>query len=385
MNVAFRIWTNGRLGLGNFICVVRQKRPFSCLVSTALLSSLASVLCAQEWLDLASKLSSSDASAIEQQLQSHPEDLKNREILITYYTLKGIKSKRLDQSLWLTKNHPEAVGDCPYAQIAEQDSPFDSMAAFEEAKALWLSYADSRTTDPRVLMSAGKFIWQFDPNLSERLLLQGRQLEPDNREWVLALTDLYGKGIFTDGRFRPQTPPSPARHNFALRARLVLKASKDPLIVGLAGLRLAPQDVEILRTRSQENVDLGEKLRRKAQQLAPSDPQWTIYLHDFESAKQDMARGEQPLPDFGRALPGTLVKQVKAEYPKSAKRAGVRDVVQLRILVGTSGRVIVVRPEDGPVELQFAAAEAVKQWVYKPFELNGSPVETWKEVAINFQ
>jgi len=277
------------------------------------------------------------------------------------------------------------VGDCPYAQIAEQDSPFDSMAAFEEAKALWLRYADSRTTDPRVLMSAGKFIWQFDPNLSERLLLQGRQLEPDNREWVLALTDLYGKGIFTDGRFRPQTPPSPARHNFALRAGLVLKASKDPLIVGLAGLRLAPQDVEILRTRSQENVDLGEKLLRKAQQLAPSDPQWTIYLHDFESAKQDMARGDRPLPDFGSALPGTLVKQVKAEYPESAKRAGVRDVVQLRILVGTSGRVIVVRPEDGPVELQFAAAQAVKQWVYKPFELNGSPVETWKEVAINFQ
>jgi hypothetical protein len=300
---------------------------------------LASVLCAQQWLDLASKLSSSDASAIEQQLQSHPEDLNKREILITYYTLKGIKSKRLEQSLWLTKNHPEAVGDCPYAQIAEQDSPFDSMAAFEEAKALWLTYADSRTTDPRVLMSAGKFIWQFDPNLSERLLLQGRQLEPDNREWVLALTDLYGKGIFTDGRFRPQTPPSPARHNFALRARLVLKASKDPLIVGLAGLR----------------------------------------------AKQGMVRGDRPLSDFGRALPGTLVKWVKAEYPESAKRAGVRDVVQLRILVGTSGRVIVVRPEDGPVELQFAAAEAVKPWVYKPFELNGSPVETWKEVAINFQ
>jgi TonB family protein len=334
--------------------------------------------------DYEAKLSASAVDALELRVQNYPDDLKSREILITYYTLKAVKSKRLQHALWLIRNHPEAVIDCPDARLSEQDSPLDSMAAFDEAKTLWLSYADSRTRDARVLMSAAGFISQFDPNLSERLLLQGQQLDPGDHEWILAWSDLYGKAIFTDGRFRPQTPPSPARHNFALRARLVLAASKDASIVGLAGLRLAPQDVEILRTRSQQDTQLGEKLLRRAHELAPADPQWTIYLHQYELAKQNMAEGEQPSPDFGSAPPGTLVKRVKAEYPESAKIRGVTGVVRLKILVGTTGRVIVVRPEDGPMELQAAAAEAVKQWIYKPFEVGGSPVEGWTEVAVEF-
>jgi hypothetical protein len=273
----------------------------------------------------------------------------------------------------LIKDHPEAVIDCPYAQLSEQDSPLDSMAAFEQAKDLWLHYADSRTTEPQVLLSAGRFIWQFDPNLAERVLLQGQQLDPKNRQWELALSDLYGKGIFTDGPFRPQTPPSAARHRFAVRAPLVLAASQDPLLVGLAGLRLAPQDVEVVRTRSPEDLVLGEQLLHKAQQLAPADPQWGMYLRDFASAKQEMARGEEAAPDFGSAPPGTLVRRVKPDYPESARSSAITGIVELRILVGVSGRVIVARPEEGPLELQAAATEAVKHWIYKPFEFDGSP------------
>ena len=334
--------------------------------------------------DSALKLSSSEIKALEQRAQSNPNDVNALKVLITYYTLKETKIKRLQYALKLIKDHPEVVIDCPYAQLSEQGSPLDSMAAFEQAKALWLSYADSRTTEPRVLISAALFIWQFDPNLAERLLLQGQQLDPDNRQWKLALSDLYGKGIFTDGRFRPETPPSSARHNFAVRARLVLAAAKDPLIVGLAGLRLAPQDVEIVRTRSPEDLLLGEQLLRKAQQLAPADPQWGMYLKDFEAAKQEMARGEQPTPDLGSAPSGTLVVRVKPNYPESARRSGITGVVQLRILIGVSGRVIVARPEEGPLELQAAAMEAVKHWIYKPFEFNGSPVEMWRAVAVTF-
>lgn len=332
----------------------------------------------------ASKLSSSEVRALELKAESDPNDLNAQEVLVTYYTLHEIKAKRLEYALKLIKNHPEAVIDCPYAQLSEQDSPIDSMAGFEQAKRLWLSYADSRTTEPQVLISAGLFIWQFDPNLAERLLLQGRELDPDNRQWKLALSDLYGKGIFMDGRFRPQTPPSPARHNFAIRARLVLAASKDPMIVGLAGLRLAPQDVEIVRTRSPEDLVLGEQLLRKAQKLAPADPQWGVYLKEFEAAKEEMAGGEPPPPDFGNAAPGTLVRRVRAEYPESAKKSGVTGVVQLRILVGVSGRVIVARPEEGPLELQAAAVDAVKRWIFKPFEFNGSPVEMWRAAAVSF-
>lgn len=46
--------------------------------------------------------------------------------------------------------------------------------------------------------------------------------------------------------------------------------------------------------------------------------------------------------------------------------------------------MIVVRPEEGPLELQAAAMAAVKHWVYKPFEFKGSPVEMWRAVAMSF-
>lgn len=343
-----------------------------------------SALAAQDLSDSATKLSPEEVVAMEQSLRKNPDDLKGREMLITYYTLKVDKAKRLEHSLWLAKNHPEAVGDCPSAKIAEADSPLDSLASFEEARTIWLHHAESRTTEPRVLMNAASFILQFDPNLSERLLLQGRELEPKNRQWDIALADLYGKGIFTDGRFRPQTPPSPARHAFALRARIVVEATNNPWIAGLAGIRLAPQDVTILRTRSTENMELGEKLLHKARDLAPKDPQWEIYLRDFESARRELALPERPAPNFGDAPPGTLVRRVAPEYPESARRAGIAGLVQLRILVGTTGRVIVVRPVDGPLELQSAAAAAVKQWIFKPFSIDGTPAETWREVGITF-
>lgn len=344
----------------------------------------ASILSAQDLTETASKISLLQVASLEQNVASNPDDLKSRELLITYYTLKGDKTRRLEHSLWLARNHPEAVDECPDARIAERDSPLDSMASFELARAIWLRHAETRTTEPRVLMNAALFISQFDPNLSERLLLQGRELQPKNREWDVRLADLYGKGIFTDGRFRPQTPPSPERHAFAVRARLVLNATNNAWIAGLAGLRLAPQDVTILRTRSPENIELGEKLLRKAHDLDPRDPQWEIYLHDFESARRELTLPESPAPNLGDAPPGTLVRRIAPEYPESARRAGISGLVQLRILIGTTGRVIVVRPVDGPLELQAAAAAAVKQWLFKPYLLDGAPAETWKDVGINF-
>lgn len=325
-----------------------------------------------------------DVAAMERDLERNAEDLQIRAILTTYYTLKIDKQNRLRHALWFAENHPESVGDCHHCKIAAADSPLDSMESFERARSIWLRHAESRTTDPRVLMNAASFATQFDPNLSERLLLQGRELEPRNRRWDEDLADLYGKGIFTDGRFRPQTPPSAERQAFARRARLVLEQSSNPLVVGYAGLRLAPQDVAILRTRSAEEISLGEKLLHKARDLAPQDPQWDIYIRDFESARRDLERPDSDAPVASDAPPGTLVRRLAPEYPEPAGAAGIQRTVHLRILIGRNGRVIVVRVVDGPPELQAAAAAAVKQWLFQPFLLNGIPAERWENVALPF-
>jgi hypothetical protein len=89
---------------------------------------------AQVLRDYEAKLSTSDVDALELRVQYNADDLKSREILISYYTLKAVKPKRLEHALWLIRNHPEAVIDCPDARLSEEDSPLDSMAAFRRPR-----------------------------------------------------------------------------------------------------------------------------------------------------------------------------------------------------------------------------------------------------------
>jgi protein TonB len=53
-------------------------------------------------------------------------------------------------------------------------------------------------------------------------------------------------------------------------------------------------------------------------------------------------------------------------------------------LLGLDGAVLRLRVERGPQELIPAAAEAVRQWVYKPTLLNGKPSYIITLIDVNF-
>ena len=65
-------------------------------------------------------------------------------------------------------------------------------------------------------------------------------------------------------------------------------------------------------------------------------------------------------------------------YPSDAKAAGIQGSVVLDAVIGKDGMISSLKLVSGPPELTKAAWEAVKQWTYKPFLLNGNPtaVET---------
>jgi len=56
----------------------------------------------------------------------------------------------------------------------------------------------------------------------------------------------------------------------------------------------------------------------------------------------------------------------------------------LLAVIGKDGSVQDVRVESGLPVLAQAAIEAVKQWRYKPYLLNGEPVEVDSRITINF-
>lgn len=81
---------------------------------------------------------------------------------------------------------------------------------------------------------------------------------------------------------------------------------------------------------------------------------------------------------------GLLVHKVTPQYPPLAKQAHVQGSVILRAVIGKDGKVENVQPESGSPLLASAAVNAVKEWRYKPYVLDGNPVEVETTVTVNF-
>jgi TonB family protein len=85
------------------------------------------------------------------------------------------------------------------------------------------------------------------------------------------------------------------------------------------------------------------------------------------------------------AARGMLISQALPVYPAAAKAARIQGVVNLEAWIDEQGRVTEVRVVDGPEPLRQAAVDAVRQWVYRPYLLNGAPVSIVMEIPMNFK
>jgi protein TonB len=81
---------------------------------------------------------------------------------------------------------------------------------------------------------------------------------------------------------------------------------------------------------------------------------------------------------------GLLVRKVTPQYPPLAKQARIQGVVVLQALIGKDGSIQNLHVVSGHPMLTNAALEAVKEWKYKPYFLNGEPVEVETTINVNF-
>jgi len=86
----------------------------------------------------------------------------------------------------------------------------------------------------------------------------------------------------------------------------------------------------------------------------------------------------------GNVQGAMIVSKVPPVYPAVAKQAAVSGMVRLAAVIAKDGSVQELTAQSGPPLLIQAALDAVKQWVYKPTLLNGSPVEVETTIDINF-
>jgi TonB family protein len=79
-----------------------------------------------------------------------------------------------------------------------------------------------------------------------------------------------------------------------------------------------------------------------------------------------------------------LVSSVPPVYPALARAAGVQGTVVLQVEISTEGRVQNVSVMSGHALLNDAAIQAVRQWTYKPFVLNGQAIPVTTTATVNF-
>ena len=81
---------------------------------------------------------------------------------------------------------------------------------------------------------------------------------------------------------------------------------------------------------------------------------------------------------------GLLIHKVTPNYPPLAKQARIQGTVILQALIGKDGSIQNLHVVSGHPMLTGSALDAVKQWRYKPYFLNGEPVEVETTVNVNF-
>jgi|SRR5882762_9525210 len=98
----------------------------------------------------------------------------------------------------------------------------------------------------------------------------------------------------------------------------------------------------------------------------------------------------KPVPTVQRVrvspgvIKGLLIYRVEPAYPPLAQQARIQGVVVLTALIDKGGNVQSLQVVSGHPLLVRAAIEAVKQWRYKPFLLNGQPLEVETTVTVSF-
>ncbi len=89
-------------------------------------------------------------------------------------------------------------------------------------------------------------------------------------------------------------------------------------------------------------------------------------------------------PGNSQAVSAALIKKVEPKYPTEAVRSGIQGSVTVAAVIGADGKPRNVHAISGAPILAHAATEAVSQWLYQPYFVNGRPVEVETEVVVDF-
>ncbi len=83
-------------------------------------------------------------------------------------------------------------------------------------------------------------------------------------------------------------------------------------------------------------------------------------------------------------VPGQIIRRVQPAYPHLATVTRTQGAVVLHAIISREGTIEQLQVLSGHPLLDQAALDAVKQWRFRPYILNGQPIEVETEITVNF-
>jgi TonB family protein len=164
-------------------------------------------------------------------------------------------------------------------------------------------------------------------------------------------------------------------------------ALRDAVIGHLAiqvGDLIAPDTLDRAR-RAVREVDEHLDVRYSAVITNTGEKEYSLVI--FATAPivgQVTSEGPQRIRVGGNVQATMAISAPKPLYPPDAKQARIQGTVRMNVVIGKDGTVKDLQVASGHPLLVDTAADAVRQWVYKPTLLNGNPVEVVTVVDVNF-
>jgi protein TonB len=93
--------------------------------------------------------------------------------------------------------------------------------------------------------------------------------------------------------------------------------------------------------------------------------------------------GDGPVMDYDQ--PPRVLRQTKPVYPQEAFVKKIEGVVELEVLIDSTGRVSIRRIIHSVPVLDAAAMQTVRQWLFSPAVKNGRPVATVALIPVSFR
>ena len=100
------------------------------------------------------------------------------------------------------------------------------------------------------------------------------------------------------------------------------------------------------------------------------------------SDTSDASKPPKQLSVSSDVMAENLLNKVMPVYPADAKKARIQGTVVLGVLIGKDGNILNFKVLSGPSQLQQSSLDAVRQWTYKPYLLNGDPIEVKSTVNV---